>query len=305
MALDTPPERFAVLNASRRRRPGGTTLVELVVALTLGAIVLGTAVVSVLRQQHGARRVMGMADGAAQAGAASSLVPGELADLVPSAGDLVAGQARDTALQLRVPIGTGLSCDNTIGRAVLAVSDGDDLSPAGGSTPPRAGDTLWWYADAARPWRARRIADVHSAPVSCSPLMGGNGTVLQLAMADMDTILVGALLRVTRPFRYVIYRSGDGSWQLGLREWSEATQRFAPPQPIAGPFARHLGSEVHTGFRYFDLEDWELPVGGTGVEVGRVARIRITAIALVRPALGGDSLHVDSADVALQHGGTP
>jgi hypothetical protein len=91
-----------------------------------------------------------------------------------------------------------------------------------------------------------------------------------------------------------------------LREWSETTQRFAPPQPIAGPFARRLGTGVQTGFRYFDAEDWELPVGGAGVEVGRIARIRVTAIALVRQALGsGDSLHVDSADVALQHGGQP
>jgi type II secretory pathway pseudopilin PulG len=300
MALDAPPERRAVLSASHSRHPRGTTLVELVVALTLGAIVLGTAAGSVVRQQHGARRVVGMAAGAAQSRAVSSLVPAELADLVPSAGDLVAGQARDTALQLRVPIATGVSCDSAVGRAILMASDGDELAPAGGSAPPRAGDSLWWYTDAALSWRGRRIADVHSALVSCSPLMGGQGTVLQLALADLDTIPIGALLRVTRPFRYVIYRSGDGSWQLGLREWSETTQRFAPPQPIAGPFARRLGTGVHTGFRYFDAEDWELPVEEAGAEVGRIARIRITAIAVVRRALGGaDSLHVDSADVAL------
>jgi hypothetical protein len=305
MALDTPPERLAVLNASSSRPPRGTTLVELVLALTLGAIVLGAAAVSVLRQQHGTRRVTGMAVGAAQAGVASSLVPAELADLVPSAGDVVAGQARDTAVQLRVPIATGVSCDSAVGRAILTVSEGDDLAPAGGSTPPHAGDSLWWYTDAARSWRGRRIADVHSALVSCSPLMRGNGTVLQLAPADMDTIPVGALLRVTRPFRYVIYRSGDESWQLGLREWSETTQRFAPPQPIAGPFVRRPGTGMQTGFRYFDAEDWELPVGEAGIEVGRIARIRITAIALVRRAVGGaDSLHVDSVDVALQHGVT-
>jgi hypothetical protein len=306
MARDAPRERLVMLSASHRHHPRGTTLVELVVALTLGAIVLGTAGVSVLRQQRSARHVAGLAAGAAQSGVASSLVPAELADLVPSAGDLVAGEARDTALQLRVPIATGVSCGSTVGVAVLSMSDGDDLAPAGASGPPRAGDSLWWYADAARSWRVRRIADVRSAPVSCSPLMSGSGTVLQLALADVDTIPVGALLRVTRPFRYVIYRSGDGSWQLGLREWSEATWRFAPPQPIVGPFARPQGTGVRTGFRYFDAEGEELPAGGAGVEVGRIARIRITAIALVRQALGGgDSLRVDSADVALQRAGAP
>jgi hypothetical protein len=105
---------------------------------------------------------------------------------------------------------------------------------------------------------------------------------------------------VTRPLAYVVYRSGDGSWQLGMREWSDASQRFAPPQPIAGPFARFRAG-VRTGFRYFDADDSELGDGVGSVEMGRIARIRITTVGLVRSAIAGDdSLHVDSADVALQ-----
>jgi hypothetical protein len=271
------------------------------VAITLGAVVLGTAASSVLRQQRAARRIAGRVVGGAHGGAASSLLLAELADLMPSAGDLVAGEARDTALQLRAPIASGVACDSAVGRTRLALSDGDDLSLGGVSSPPRAGDSLWWYSDESTSWRARRIADAQSVTAPCPFSMNGPRHALRLELADADTIPAGALLRVTRPFRYVIYRSGDGSWQLGLREWSDATRRFAPPQPIAGPFARRLVNGERTGFRYFDAEGWELPAGPSGAEVGRIARIRITTVALVRAALaGGDSLYADSADVALQ-----
>jgi type II secretory pathway pseudopilin PulG len=292
-----------VLNARPGSRRRAITLVELLVAITLGAVVLGTAASSVLRQQRAARRIAGMVVGAAQSGAASSLLLAELADLMPSADDLVAGEARDTALQLRAPVASGVACDSAVGRTRLALSDGDDLALGAVSSPPRAGDSLWWYSDESTSWRARRITDAQSITAPCPLPMNRPRHVmrLELADADVDTIPPGALLRVTRPLRYVLYRSGDGSWQLGLREWSDVTQRFAPPQPIAGPFARRLVSGERTGFRYFDAEGWELPAGPSGAEVGRIARIRITAVALVRAALaGGDSLHVDSADVALQ-----
>ena len=291
-----------MLRARPRRRRQGTTLTELLVAITLGVIVLGTASASVLRQQRTGRRVAGIVGGAAQGRAASLLLPAELGELAPAAGDLVAGEARDTALQLRASIATGVACDTTVGHALLALSD-DDLEPGGVASPPRAGDSLWWYGDATTGWRARRITDSRITPARCSARVSGGGqeSALRLSLTDRDSIPAGALLRVTRPIAYVIYRSGDGSWQLGVREWSDATQRLAPPQPIAGPFARRLRSGVRTGFRYFDAEDSELEAGVGGVDVGRVARIRITTVALVRSAIAGDdSLHVDSADVALQ-----
>jgi hypothetical protein len=280
----------------------GTTLAELLVAITLGAMVLGTASASVLRQQRIARQIAGVVAGAAQSRVASLLIPSELADLAPSAGDLAGGEARDTVLQLRSSIATGIACDSAVGQAVVASGD-EDLAPGGVASPPRAGDSLWWYADAATGWRVRRLTDARSVTARCPARAAGSGEgpALRLALTDRDTIPAGAVLRVTRPLAYVVYRGGDGSWQLGMREWSEATQRFAPPQPIAGPFARALRTGVRTGFRYFDADDSELPTGAGGADIGRIARIRITTVAPVRSALGlEDSVHVDSADVALQ-----
>ncbi len=292
----------------RPRARHGATLSELLVAITLGALVLGTASASVLRQQRGARRVAGIAGGAAQTRAGSLLMPAELADLTPSAGDLVSREARDTALQLRSAVATGVACDSAVGHAVLALADDDELAPGGVATPPRTGDSLWWYADASSGWRAQRITDVRNVTAPCSVRVGGTGqgSALRLALTDRDTIPAGAVVRVTRPTVYVIYRSGDGSWQLGIRDWSEATQQFAPPQPLAGPFARRTDTGLRTGFRFFGTDDSELS-GGTGAaEMGPVARIRITTVALVRSAIAGsDSLHVDSADVALQRSSGP
>jgi hypothetical protein len=292
-----------VLKPRATRRRHGATLAELLVAITLGAIVLGTASASVLRQQRDARRVAGVAADAAQGRVASLQIPAELGDLAPSAGDLVGGEARDTALQLRSAIATGVACDSAVGQAMLASSNRDDLAPGGVATLPRAGDSLWWYADAATGWRAQRIMDARGVTAPCPVHVGGGGQgpVLRLALTVRDTIPAGVVLRVTRPLAYVVYRGGDGTWQLGMREWIDATQRFAPPQPIAGPFARSLRSGVRTGFRYFDANDWELGAGVGGAEMGRIARIRITTVALVRSGIAsGDSVHVDSADVALQ-----
>jgi hypothetical protein len=115
-----------------------------------------------------------------------------------------------------------------------------------------------------------------------------------------DSIPFGALLRVTRPARYVFYKSGDGSWQLGLREWVDASARLAPPQPIAGPFLMR-SNDARGGFRYFDANDVELPITNEGVAVDRVARVRINVLTVDRTrGAARDSVRGDSVDVALQ-----
>jgi hypothetical protein len=275
------------------------------VALALGAMVLGTAASSLLRQQRTARRVGTLAAAESQLGAVSALVPAELAGLAAAAGDLVAGEARDTALQLRAPIVAGLACDSSASPVTLSVSDAGDLARSGSASLPHAGDSLWWYAGDSASWLARRITDALSVEAPCSLTRRGPAAAIRLTLAGSDPIPAGALIRVTRQLRYVIYKSGDGSWQLGLREWSEATQRFAPPQPLAGPFVRRLATGERSGFRYFDAGDAELVAGDAGVEVGRVVRIRITALA-PRPWSGAeDNVYRDSADVALERARAP
>lgn len=281
-----------------------TTLVELIVALTLAALVLGVATTSLLRQQRVARRVNTFGAGESQLRAAFGVVVAGLSGLAASAGDVAAGEASDTALQVRSLVADGLACDTSAGAVALAPIPGE--SGAGGGPTPRPGDSLWWYSGSAAGWRARLVTGATVGGSGC-PLFGGAAQPdARLTFAGADTVERGSPLRVTRPARFVFYRSGDGSWQLGLREWSEPTRRFAAPQPIAGPFVRRQAPFDRSGFRYFDRDGAELPAGMTGADVARIARIRITALTVDGIAhAAGDSVRRDSLDVALQRTRAP
>ena len=284
---------------SARRAPRGASLVELLVALTLAAIVLGTATSTVLRQWRTTSELGGAAVREAQLRAATGALAAELSALAAASGDLVAGEARDTALQLRTLVAADMACDQAVGSALFAGGQ-DGAGGASSGADPRVGDTLWWYGESEPRWRGRRITASDSVSLGC-PLTGAPPRLSRrVAVSPADTIRAGAPLRVTRPARYSFYRSGDGSWQLGLREWVEASRRFAPPQPVAGPFLLRAGGD-RSGFRYFDADGGELPVGAAGVDVARVARLRVTVLALARRAeVGRDTIRRDSVDVALQ-----
>jgi hypothetical protein len=284
----------------------GATLAELIAAIVLAAIVLGTATRSVLHQQRTQATLGGLASAESQLRMGLDHLPAALAELSAEAGDLTAGEASDTALQLRAPVTTGFACDGESGRATLDAGLGSDGRGAEIASEPQAGDTLWWYPGAPATWVGRSLVDVRPSTGSCALTGQVGGAVLRLAVDGVDSIPRGAPVRITRPVRYVIYRAGDGTWQLGLRDWSDAAHRFAPPQPLAGPFVRRLGTGERTGFRYFDANGAELLGDASGVEVARIARKRMMLLAPVPYGESGgahDSVRRDSIDVALPRAG--
>lgn len=288
-------DRARTLRMQARR---GATLVELLVAIGLASVVLGSATTSVLRQQRTASRVAALAGADVQLRAATALLPAELSQLAAGVGDLSAGEASDTALQFRSPVAASVACATAVGTAVLAPESAGVDGVAGSTSQPRAGDSLWWRADTS--WRAARISAVALATAPCAAPLVVTGTGLLLSFGGTDTVATGSPIRVTRSARYGLYRSGDGTWQLGSREWSEATRRFAAPQPVAGPFLLRRGA-LRSLFRYFDASGMELPQVAGVVDVTRVARVRLVVIGLAAPpAFGRDSVRLDSVDVALQ-----
>jgi len=284
-----------MMHADRGR---GATLVELVVALTLSAVVLGAATSSVLRQHRTTRIVAGEAASTAQLRAATGALAAELSVLSRAAGDIVPDEARDTALQLRALVVAGISCDDAVASATFAPDD-DGVPEGLWGTVPRIGDSLWWYAgDAAADWHGARIVGSDSASAACLLTGSPPRPVRRVAVSGIDTIPLGAPLRVTRPARYSFYKSGDGSWQLGLRDWIGG-DHFGAPQPVAGPFLGRSGDR-RTGFRYFGPNGDELSASSAGVDADRVARIRVTVLAADPAAAGGaNAVRADSADVAL------
>lgn len=277
------------------------TLVELLVALVLGAVVLGAATLSVLRQQRTHARIANVASSDAQLRSATGMLAGQLAFIDAAAGDIAPGEARDTAVQLRASITSALACDRGINGVTFLPDPSGAVALGGSASDPRVGDSLWFLGDST--WRGVRISGVAAVTVACPSPFANKGPSLRLTLSgSTDTIMAGAPLRVTRPIRYAFYRASDGTWQLGFREWSEPTTSFAAPQPVAGPFVRQ-GSGRQTRLRYFASGGEEL-VGA--VSERSAARIRVVTFAsLTAWEAGQDSLRSDSVEVALQHATTP
>lgn len=280
-----------------RRR--GATLLELLVAMALGAVLLAAASSTLVRQRRSASAQTSRVRAESQVRAALGELEVALEGLSPAAGDLVAGEARDTALQLRTVIASAIACDSTIGFASLATADTGAERASGLAAAPKAGDSLWWRPPGASAWVARRVTTITAKSGSCSA--GGNGTqpLLQLGFQSSDTVHRGAPLRLTRQARYSFYHAGDGTWQLGIAEWSDVLHAFPPPQPVAGPFVLVAPGGGRTGFRFFDAAGTALNVGEPGTSIANIARVRITLIAPDHDLGTTAAFRRDSLDIAL------
>lgn len=280
----------------------GVTLVELMIAILLAAVVLTAATGTFLRQRRASADHAARARAESQLRAALGALQAALAGLSTSAGDLLAGEARDTAMQLRLLVASAVACDSGAGQATVLADDTSAARASGFASAPRIGDTLWWRVSGEPSWSARRVAVIATGVGACPAVGAAPRPLLRLAFASPDTVPRGVPLRLTRQERYSFYRAGDGSWQLGISAWSDLLHAFAPPQPVAGPFRLSALDGIRTGMRYFDASGVELSMGPSGVPVTGVARVRITVIAPVAPSAGSSAEYRrDSLDVALGH----
>lgn len=281
----------------------GTALLELLLSLALASVVLSIATTSLLRQQRVHARIRGASGSDAQLRAATTVLAGQLAELNAAAGDIASGSASDTALQFRATVGTSFACEKSAGSVDMLPERGAGGVYAGTVSVPRSGDTLWWLGDST--WTAAKVRSVDAVSVTCTAPLAFAGTTVRLALAgSADTIPAGAPLRITRQTRYSVYRSSDGSWQLGFREWSEGAGAFPSPQPVAGPLLLAAGAR-RSGYRYFDAMGQEIALSAGVADVTRIARIRITMRSVVSGRdRGADSVRTDSVDVGLRRGGS-
>ena len=285
----------------RRGARRGATLLELLVAMVLAAVLLGAASSTLVRQRRSASGQATRVRAESQVRAALGELEVALDGLSPAAGDLVAGEARDTALQLRTVIAGAVACDSTMGQATLAAADTSEGRASGVAAAPRAGDTLWWRPPGAAAWVARRVTIVTTNTGVCAAGGSGVQALLRLGFLLPDTVPRGAPLRLTRQARYSFYHASDGSWQFGISEWSDVLHAFPPPQPVAGPFVLVAPGGARTGFRYFDAGGSALSIGAQGASVVNVARVRVTLVAPDHAPGELASFRRESLDVALSH----
>jgi prepilin-type N-terminal cleavage/methylation domain-containing protein len=281
-------------------RRAGLSLVELLVALSLGGIVLAAAASSMLRQQRGVRWIEGLTGAELQLRPVLRLLTDELSLLDAGAGDLAPGQASDSSLQLRAVVAASLACDSA---GVLTLLPESVAVPplAGLARPPATGDSVWLYFGASG-WRARSVVNVARVTTACAVPTSAAGPAYRLVLDQPPDAPAGTPVRITRWERWVVYRAGDGRWYVGIRDFSPATGRFLAAQPVAGPFARAARDGARTGFRYFDASGRAFVPDGSNER--EVARVRVTALSAV-PAAVTDDVRRDSADAVLARPGVP
>ena len=243
-------------------RRSGHTLIELLVALGIGALVLGLASMIGFRHQRFHRDVVVAVERADEIDELVAMMPISLRGIAPGEGDIAPGNARDTSIEFRATIVSAVVCDSPSTNALLAPAD---ASPRLASilTRPEPGDTAWFLdaSGAADAWVPRVIAAAIDSVTICrvgSSAPFGTGARTSIALRLTAAPPTGAVvIRVTRPWRYSLYRASDNRWYFGAKEWNPAVSRFNTIQPVAGPLLSATAGGLR--FRYLDSAGAGLP----------------------------------------------
>lgn len=295
----------------------GFSLAELLVSITLIAIVGVVLAGGLTRQKHIFRSIATMVSARGDARDAVEVLAADLSSASPI--DTLT-LAVDSAVEFFSLVGASISCDSAPGYVVRLppekLRSGYRLTTF--LTAPDSGDMLLLLnqgsvvtGDEPR-WDRRMIAAVSAATAtSTCPASTGFTTaadqaapayVLTLSAAAGDGALSGAPVRILRRARYSLYRSSDSRWYLGQRRCGSLT----PPgcgaiQPVSGPYMAYSATgQSGLALRHFDAAAGPLwSPNGTS----RVAMIEVTARVKGLPPIryGGRAIapFVDSASLSV------
>lgn len=264
-------------NAAR----SGVTLMELVVALALFAIV-ATLMLGIVRGQQrfhvGALEILDTKRSLQQA---IALLYGDVR--AASSQDIYA--VSDTSIELRAARGASFVCSVDSGRGAVTLPSVARTGVAGLTsilTMPRAGDSLLIFDPGDTPapdddrWRPHTIvADPGGGTCPIRPLglaasaVDVAGTSVAIAPALSPTVGIGAPLRFFVPARYSLYRSAAG-WMLGYTACPRGA--CGVRQPLSGPYLPFAsGGAGGLAFRYLDV------TGAETLDPRQVARVDVVA----------------------------
>jgi prepilin-type N-terminal cleavage/methylation domain-containing protein len=304
-----------MLTPRSRRIPAlaGFTLLEMIVALAVGGVVLALVSTIAFRQQRFFAAFGDMTAVNLQLGETAAILPIDLRGISSVAGDIRAGEARDSSLEFRATIGAAVVCDTMVGGVVLAPAVRGSAASTAFATPPQTGDTAWILsvADSVERWVPHRVAASGAtsggACVAGGPVVIGDARTyprMSLALESGAALrdVIAMPMRITRPVRYSLYRSSDGSWYLGERDWNNASQKFNTIQPVAGPFLS--ASSGGLSFRYVDSLGAAVPPGASDTRSIALVQITLrsqTAHVVRAPgfAVAANGRHVDSIVAAV------
>ena len=223
----------------------GAGLAEMIVALTLSAIVSAASATALKGTERYMRRARATADARRMLRESAAVLGSELR---AAAADSVRVRG-DTAVDFPGLVGVSVVCVAS-GNVIVAPPDiaASGFPYSAWRAAPEAGDLLAVFDTAgAGAWRTTPIdsATTPSNGAGCKPSSGLMSAADSAARRPVTRIVlrsplvpapvVGAPLRVVRSGRYALTRAADGSWSLSYRRCAPAP--CGPAQPLAGPFA--------------------------------------------------------------------
>ncbi len=228
----------------------GSTLVELLAALPIMALLTALAIALLLSTQRAAQRTDRTLAVSHELRHAGAVLAAELRPL--SAQDLVTWS--DTSVEFESTVGTGIACAGRGpgDRIDLLASTAADPARTSWISPAQPGDGVTLYLAppdsvlAPRPHQSSIRSTANTAACAHSPLVDSAANplaptiTLRLIGTLADAIAAGTPVRITRRIQYALYQSGT-DWFLGRRELG--TGGWSIIQPVAGPLlsARALG----------------------------------------------------------------
>ena len=298
---------------TRPSAPRGFTLVELLVALVLLAVVGGTLGTLLVSQYRLFNRTRGATQMQRDLRTGLGLLPMDLRGASRAGGDLTV--LTDTAIALRATIGSSIVCTRPAANVIsLPPLNGARADLTQWHTQPQPGDIALLYDEFDRPgpeddrWLPYVIQTISASTGDCigtpftdaalDPPSSKPRFRVTLDADPVATILPGMPVRFLRPTRYSLYLPGTDpdAWYLGYRELVQGT--WTPIEPIAGPFEPPRGGTSGVRFTYFDT----LGAVMTAPAADRVGRIDLSFRTrnLLRNAGSRDSLVLrDSVSVRV------
>lgn len=272
------------------RRPG-FTIVELLVAMVLFALVMGAAMQVIVRQQRfyrGAGELLEMRAGLRQG---VSLLTSDLRAIYPADGDVY--EWTKSKIGFRSVTGSSIVClmpsTTTIVVPPATLIQNNTLTTW--LTAPVVGDSVLIYDEGREVgndddvWRRYRITGVSTVNGvnACLPASGYTvagdlkpSTRFTLSAALSSTIVTGAPMRFYRRVDYGIYQASDSLWYLGASDCLPGrTPECSTYQPVSGPY-RPLSGSTTSGLvlSYFDAAGNELdPATASVLGIARVGVI--------------------------------
>lgn len=276
------------MQVSRSR--AGFTIVEIIVATAIAAMIGATLMMTLRRQQRFYSSATEILEVRSQLRDAADVLTADIRSAAVTRYGL--SLMTDSALEFFSGIGSSVVCQTPSGQTLFLppteLASGTTLTSL--LVSPDTGDIALIYAmpgglpDSAR-WVESRIAAfgaralAASCPASAGftsasdAVAGRTGFALTLSTGMSPAVRKGAPVRFLRRARYSLYRSSDGDWYLGYRRCNALGPSICGTvQPVSGPYLPYGRGGVSAGlaFRYYDQDGAELVDASLSPGVARV-----------------------------------